>query len=150
MLLLPAQGPHLENQCSRAPLRISDKWALPSHRWENRSLREVGPPAVTLSLKLKSQPSPLAVLCDLAQFGWDCGLREEDRKKTLSVCLLLTPMASPLLSDASCHLGSFVPISSSLPIVGKEMPLCSLKLTLQLSAMGYQAAVQITNLISMW
>ena len=138
MLLLLAQGPHLENQCSRAPLKMSDKWALPSHRWEkNRSLKEVGPPAVALSLRLKSQPSPLAVLCDLAQFGWDCGLREEDRRKTLSVCFLLTPMASPPLSDASCHLESFVSISSSLPIVGKEMPVCSLKLTLQLSAMEY-------------
>ena len=86
MLLLPAQGPHLENHCPRAPLKISDTWALQRHPWENGSLKEVGSPAVALSLRLKSQPFPFAVLCDLAQFGWDCGLRvqKEDPPCVLS------------------------------------------------------------------
>lgn len=33
----------LQNHCPRAPLKISDKWALPGHCWENRSPKEVGP-----------------------------------------------------------------------------------------------------------
>ena len=77
---------HLENHCSRGPLKISDTWALQRHPWENGSLKEVGSPAVALSLRLKSQPFFLAVLCDLAQFGWDCGLRvqKEDPPCVLS------------------------------------------------------------------
>lgn len=110
MMLLLAQGPHLENHCSRAPLKISDKLALPIYDRERTGhSRKLGPQQWHYhSAQITTLPSCTSYVIQLDLGGTVA--EEEGRKKTLSVCLLSTPMASPLSSNASCHLESFVSI----------------------------------------
>lgn len=136
MLLLLAQGLHSENHCSGAPLKISDKWAQPSHCWgKNRSLKEVGPPAVALSLGLKSHFSACSRLWFITRFGWDYHLRGQ---KEDPLCLLVPHFdARSPPSNASCHLESLVSNSPSLPAVGKEITPVFSEAYLPLYAMEY-------------
>lgn len=122
MLLLLALGPHLEKAVPGLPLRflISGLRLATTGGSTDRS-RKLGPQQWPYHLGSNHNPPP-AVLCGLARFGWDSGLREGGRKKTLSVCLLPAPRASLPPSSASHHLESFVSVSPSLPVVGKTMP----------------------------
>lgn len=137
MPLLMAEGPHLENHCSRAPLRFpTSVLCLTTPRGGTGHSRKSGPPTWPYHPGSNhNPPSRSPVRFSSVWLGLWFSEKREGRGRTH--CLLPTPMASPPPSNASCHLESSVFVSPSLPSVGKEMPLCSLKLTFQPYAMEY-------------
>lgn len=136
MLLLLAQG-HLENPCSRSPLKISDKGALPSHCWGEEQVTQgnwVPSGGLTLITVL---PQIVLLLCDLTRFEQDRGLRRGQKE---NLFCLLAPHSHDQSPFQQCLLPfeTFVSVSSSRPVVRKEgCLLCSLKLIFLLYAVEY-------------